>query len=538
MSIQRTVPFRDGMELGVGMDDLTGQVGSLAAVTFTESGSSVGDGGMEAAYDTSLVTTAEQLYDQLNVNVSAEGRYGLFSAEGKFAFAEKSRFSSTATFLVARADVQASFVRVKDPAPVADAQQLVRDGKQDKFRQRYGDLFIRGVKSGGEFIAVLSITSGVKTEERELAVSLKASFDGIVAGGSVSTDVTSRQESLKSRSEIRVSMYQRGGSGDQISYVGTVEDVLARLKSFAASVRDNPKAYSVQAASYDTLVFPDEPNWFDLARAREVLEDCMRKRIVLQTARNDVDAVLTHPDYFRNPPSTATLNGWTTQLTASLNALDDHISTVIDSVSAAEFFTLTMPDGFVVPERNQHGSQVVEIFSHADYAAEWQGIPGRSQKLAIGRYDDAKNQILIGNDQLSSLKVPDGLAVRGYEHAWFQGAFIDFTADTPAVPMDWNDRISSLVVYDIAAGVPVIDFAVGLDFPWARATLFTVGDYPDLSSTGLGADTLGALLVPRGLIVTLFDDANFQGEHIDIFGDTIDLGLWNNRAASLRVTSG
>src|SRR4051794_32096444 len=119
MSAQRTVPFRDGMELGVGMDDLTGQVGSLAAVTFTESGSSVGDGGMEAAYDTSLVTTAEQLYDQLNVNVSAEGRYGLFSAEGKFAFAEKSRFSSTATFLVARADVQASFVRVKDPAPVA-----------------------------------------------------------------------------------------------------------------------------------------------------------------------------------------------------------------------------------------------------------------------------------------------------------------------------------------------------------------------------------------------------------------------------------
>ena len=227
---------------------------------------------------------------------------------------------------------------------------------------------------------MLSITSGVKTEERELAVSLKASFDGIVAGGSVSTDVTSRQESLKSRSEIRVSIYQRGGSGDQISYVGTVEDVLARLKSFAASVRDETRRPTrCRQTSYDTLVFPDEPNWFDLARAREVLEDCMRKRIVLQTARNDVDAVLTHPDYFRNPPSTATLNGWTTQLTASLNALDDHISTVIDSVSAAEFFTLTMPDGFVVPERNQHGSQVVEIFSHADYAAEWQGIPGRSR---------------------------------------------------------------------------------------------------------------------------------------------------------------
>ena len=535
MSIQRTVPFRDGMELGIGMDDLTGQVGSLAAVTFTESGASQGDSGMEAAYDTSMVTTAEQLYDQLNVNVSAEARYGLFSAEGKFAFAEKSRFSSTATFLVARADVQASFVRVKDPVPVPDAQNLVRDGKQDKFRQRYGDLFIRGVKSGGEFIAVLSITSQVKTEERELAASLKASFDGVVAGGSVSAEVASRQESLRSRSEIRVSIYQRGGSGDQISYVGTVDEVLERLKSFAVSVKDNPKAYSVQAASYDTLVFDDEPNWFDIARAREVLEDCMRKRIVLQTARNDVDAVLAHPAYFRTPPTNSVLNAWTTQLTATLNLLDDHISTVIDSISAAEFFPLTMPDGFAIPERNQHGSSVVEIFTHADYAAEWQGIPGRSQKLAVGRYDDAKSQILIGNDQLSSLKVPEGLAVRGYDHAWFQGAFIDFTADTPAVPMDWNDRISSLIVYELEDGAPVIDYAVGVDFLWGRSMLLPVGDYPDLSGTDMGADTLSALLVPRGVKVTLFDEPGFLGASADVRSDTLDLSLWSNRASSARV---
>ena len=307
MSIERTIPFRDGMELGLGMDDLTGQVGSLDAVSFTESGSPAADSGMEATYDTSLINSAEQLYSQLNVDVAAEGRYGLFSAEGKFAFAENSRFSSTATFLVARARVQTAFVRVRNPVPVPDAQALVRDGKQEKFRQRYGDLFIRGIKSGGEFVAVLSITSSVKSEERELAVSLKASFDGVVAGGSVDTAVRSRQEELRSRSEVRVSIYQRGGSGDEISYVGTVDEVMARLKGFAKSVQGHPKAYTVQAASYDTLVFDDEPNWFDLARAREVLEDAMRKRVVLQTARNDVEAVLAHPSYFLTPPPAASL---------------------------------------------------------------------------------------------------------------------------------------------------------------------------------------------------------------------------------------
>lgn len=536
MSIERTVPFRDGMELGLGMDDLTGQVGSLDAVSYTESGSPAADSGMEATYDTSLINSAEQLYSQLNVDVAAEGRYGLFSGEGKFAFAENSRFSSTATFLVARARVQTAFVRVKNPVPVPDAQALVRDGKQDKFRQRYGDLFIRGIKSGGEFVAVLSITSSVKSEERELAVSLKASFDGVVAGGSVDSSVHSRQEELRSRSDVRVSIYQRGGSGDEISYVGTVDEVMARLKGFAKSVQEHPKAYTVQAASYDTLVFDDEPNWFDLARAREVLEDAMRKRVVLQTARNDVEAVLTHPSYFLAPPPAAVLNAWSSTITDTLNRLDDHISKVVDSISEAEFFSLTLPEGFAVPPRVEHSTLIAEVFNHADYAAEWQGIPGRSQKLPIGRYDDAKGQLLVGNDQISAVKVPEGLVVRGYEHAWFQGAFIDFTQDTPAVPMDWNDRISSLIVFEATAQPPVIDYAVGLDFLWGGFLLLPVGEYPDLGSTELGADTLSALLVPRGVKVTLFEDPQFGGASRDVRSDTLDLAEWNNRASSLKVT--
>ncbi len=96
----------------------------------------------------------------------------------------------------------------------------------------------------------------------------------------------------------------------------------------------------------------------------------------------------------------------------------------------------------------------------------WQGIPGRSQKLAPGWYDDAKSQILIRNDQTSSIKVPERLAVRALEHAWFQGAFIDFTADIPAVLMDWNDRISSLVVYQAADAPPIISHLVALDYLW------------------------------------------------------------------------
>jgi tetratricopeptide (TPR) repeat protein len=79
----------------------------------------------------------------------------------------------------------------------------------------------------------------------------------------------------------------------------------------------------------------------------------------------------------------------------------------------------------------------VMIFEHANHT-------GRFQILPEGSYDLA--QILIGNDTLSSALVPSGMKLRLYEHANFQGAFIDIREDTKAVSLDWNDRASSIVV--------------------------------------------------------------------------------------------
>ncbi|MGW0184805.1 hypothetical protein ACWDV7_03515 [Streptomyces sp. NPDC003362] len=536
---QRIVPFADGMALGLGLDDLTGAVGTLRAITFETATAATSDEGMEARYDTALLYSSQQMYESLGVSVSAEGRYGMFSAEGKFSFAEQSRFNSQSTFLLARADIQNAFVSVDRPAPVEDAHELVSRGDTETFRKRYGDLFIRGMKSGGEFIAILSITSESQENQRKLGVALKASFDGLMASGSVSTEIQHEIAELRQRSEVRVTTYQRGGSGDGISYTGTIEAVMERLKSFANSVKQHPKAYSVQAAPYDTLVFRDRPNWFDIRRAQEVLEDCLKKRLHLLTLRNDIELVLLHPEYFKAPPTAARLNDWSRQVTGTINALDRHITGVVDQLSAdAEFFTLTLPEDLVLPERLLHSSRSVEIYTHADYQMEpWQGIPGRKQVLGPGWYDDAQNQILVGNDQISSLKVPEGLAVRAYEHAWFQGQFIGFTTDVPAVPMDWNDRISSLVVFAVADGPPKVDHVVALDFAWGpRRLVLKEGRYPDLAATALGAHTLGALLIPRDFIVRLWDGPDFTGNSVEFHQDTTALPPeWDNRAASLEV---
>lgn len=77
------------------------------------------------------------------------------------------------------------------------------------------------------------------------------------------------------------------------------------------------------------------------------------------------------------------------------------------------------------------------IYSDCDFQ-------GSSQELEPGRYD--VNQLAIGNDHLSSLKVPSGLQVILYEHAGFQGRAKVFASDTPYVGDDFNDFASSLEI--------------------------------------------------------------------------------------------
>ena len=82
------------------------------------------------------------------------------------------------------------------------------------------------------------------------------------------------------------------------------------------------------------------------------------------------------------------------------------------------------------------------IFQHGSYG-------GASQTLGLGSYDIA--DLKVGNDQVSSLKVPPGLRVTLYEHANFRGNRWSFTEDTPWVGDAANDRTSGVVVEQVAS---------------------------------------------------------------------------------------
>lgn len=77
------------------------------------------------------------------------------------------------------------------------------------------------------------------------------------------------------------------------------------------------------------------------------------------------------------------------------------------------------------------------IYQHANYK-------GAAQCLQVGRYN--VNNIEIGNDALSSIKVRQGNVVYLYEHSNFTGRRGVLTKDSSYVGDSWNDITSSIIV--------------------------------------------------------------------------------------------
>ncbi|QJW89092.1 hypothetical protein HNV11_06655 [Spirosoma taeanense] len=77
---------------------------------------------------------------------------------------------------------------------------------------------------------------------------------------------------------------------------------------------------------------------------------------------------------------------------------------------------------------------------------------GISQKIGVGRYNIP--DLVVGNDHISSIKVPQGLIVTLYKDAHYKGEFKVFTEDHPDLRVILNDMASSIVVKAIGVFMP------------------------------------------------------------------------------------
>lgn len=309
-------------EIGMGFNSESGLAVGTALDSFAVQPDASAPG-QEVCASISIVSSHEELMTKLGMSFDAQGRYGLASASAKVEFSESSTYNSTSTFLVARCIVRNPFRRGKNFRLTQTAKDLLQALRFDEFRKAFGDSFVRGLQTGGEFYSVIRITSVSSTTQTELAVALQAAFNGLMAAVEFKGRFETANLNATTKSEFIASMFQRAGSGIESSPTVEISEVLARYKSFPAIARSSAFPYETELAAYETLPLPvptpEEQEDFLFA-----LRDARAKKLHYIQTKNDLEFARTNPTLLEAAVTSDVLSNAIGVYTTLLNAVMDH----------------------------------------------------------------------------------------------------------------------------------------------------------------------------------------------------------------------
>ena len=203
------------------------------------------------------VSTQDSLMESLGISVSADARYGLFSGGAKFDFAQSHSVNSFSSFVVGRCEVHNATQHGNGFQLTRDAQELVAAGNTTDFKTAFGDMFVRSLKTGGEFCVVAQITSVSEAHQSKMAASLHAECNGLVASGSLKASFDTAMAETSGRSEITVFMNQAGGVGGQVSFTGPDATKILRASSSMFSTIGSRSSVSLLSRTSDIRYDPD-----------------------------------------------------------------------------------------------------------------------------------------------------------------------------------------------------------------------------------------------------------------------------------------
>lgn len=290
----------NGEDIGMGFNSETGQaVGT--ALEFSVSSTS--ESSQEGAAEVTIIESHESLMEKLHMSAQLEGRYGPVSGGVKADFAHDTSYNSHSTFVVARMIIQNTIVRGKDFKLKTDVLPLLAPGQGNTFKTAFGDSFVRGQYKGGEFYAVMRLTSLDTKEESRLAIQLHAEVQTLAAGVSFQGELDTSRTNEKFKTDFSVKFYQKAGLGAaEIGTTLSVEDIKARLRNFPDAVKNHPYPYFIEVATYDTIPIPipspEEEQDFQLAWA-----DVEKRKLQYLQKRNDCVFAAENPVFFFEPPT-------------------------------------------------------------------------------------------------------------------------------------------------------------------------------------------------------------------------------------------
>ncbi len=301
----RIVPFVGGMKVGLGYDRLTGEPMASPAVAGLSVTAVENAGGQSVTSDCLIVQDVDILHKTVGVTVDAAGGYMGFSASAKVDYLNSFDFSSFSTYVVVKVSVKNAFESIDLPFFTPDAIDLLKTNNGRRFHQRFGDCFIAGIQTGGEFFAIYQVSGTQQSETESTATEVRAAFGNPLAGAELHTTIKTAMERSSSHLEVNVHVFRQGTirSADM-----ALEDIMQTAHQFPIEVAgDRAFAYEVSLQSYDRLKSPiDAFDFVQIQNQQDVLADLAKKRFEFLVLRDDYAYILKHiKDFQRSDGSPA-----------------------------------------------------------------------------------------------------------------------------------------------------------------------------------------------------------------------------------------
>jgi hypothetical protein len=293
------IGYISGMNLGVGFNTATYDIHPAPALdNVLATRPVVNAGGQEVYFRVELASSTLSLTEQLSVTARASLKYGVTaSGSAKTSFLSSFKQNSFTIYVFVQVIVinEQTLLDLSKIELKPQAARLFASNPQ-AFTQQYGDSFIYGLITGGEFLGVLEIESASASEFRDIKASLsgKASY-GLFSGNAKATFEQSLQK-ITSSYQMKATILRQGHSGGlpQITPDNLVKEAL----EFPSKVTGGSGfPYEALVIPYNHIPHPIASP-LDVSNQMTVLEQLGAWRQRLLKYQNDLAFALNHEDQF------------------------------------------------------------------------------------------------------------------------------------------------------------------------------------------------------------------------------------------------
>jgi hypothetical protein len=330
-SIVRDSTF--GTALGRGID---GGTGSIRGEPVDFAPPTMSSEGQSSIFHMKQLETVEDITKSFDMSVDGEAQFSMFGGSDKFKFLHEVKVQNYHLYLFVQAIVTNPALILSDVRLKPRAFDLIARDPQ-RFHEEFGDFFVLGTQTGGEYAALLDVHTSDLTEHDTMSNELQAAgFAGGVAFAADAKISVEKCVHLKT-ARVEITEMEIGGQGDP-KPIDALR-VIDKATKFRKDAFEHGVNVKILLQDYLALDLPPGANQVKLQHQKTVLADCFKQRTTLLQGLNSVEFILINPGQFEPPSAGVDLNEFRDQLAKAINVYDEAASNCLDDFRQCQLVT-------------------------------------------------------------------------------------------------------------------------------------------------------------------------------------------------------